>query len=75
MDDLNEADIKRTDGDIVQIPKPNETSHVVSLKISAPAQDFQKALDPTVWPLWDRVCEFIDYLKRYSDRNGTASGE
>ena len=51
MGDLNEADIKRTVGDIVQIPKPNETSHVVSLKISVPAQDFQKALDPTVWPL------------------------
>ena len=31
--------------------KPNETSHVVSFKISGVAEDLEKALDPTIWPL------------------------
>ena len=55
----------------MQMSKPNETSNVISFKISVPAEDLEKALDPTVWPL--RVREFIHYRKRYSDRNGTTS--
>ena len=73
MEDLDEADIKITVGDIVQMSKPNETSSVISFKISVPAEDLEKALDPTVWPLRVRVREFIHYRKRYSDRNGTSS--
>jgi hypothetical protein len=73
VDDLEEADIKITVGDIVQMSKPNETSNVISFKISVPAEDLEKALDPTVWPLRVRVREFIHYRKRYSDRNGTTS--
>ena len=75
MDDLEEADIKITVGDIVQMSKPNETSNVISFKISVPAEDLEKALDPTVWPLRVRVREFIHYRKRYSDRNETKSVE
>ena len=73
MDDLEEADIKITVGDIVQMSKPNETSNVISFKISVPAEDLEKALDLTVWPLQVSVREFIHYRKRYSDRNGTTS--
>ena len=71
MDDLDEANIKITVDDIVQISKPNETSNVISFKISVPAEDLEKALDHTVWPL--RVCvrEFIHYRKLLSDRNGS----
>ena len=50
----NEADIKRTVGDIVQIPKPNETSHVVSLKISVQLRIFRKPWIPLYGP-----CEFV----------------
>ena len=73
--DINEADIKITFDDIVQMCKPNETSNVVSFKILVPAEDLEKALDPTVWPLRVRVREFIHYQKRYFDRNGTTSVE
>ena len=43
MDDLDKADIKITVDDIVQ----NETSNVVSFKISVLVVDLEKALDPT----------------------------
>ena len=61
--------------DIVQMSKPNETTNVISFKISVPAEDLEKALDPTVWPLRVRVREFIHYRKRYSDKNGNTSVE
>ena len=48
MDDFDEADIKITVDDIVQMFKPNETSNVVGFKIPVPAEDHEKALDPTV---------------------------
>ena len=51
VDDLEEADIKITVGDIVQMSKPNETSNVISFKISVPAEDLEKALDPKELPL------------------------
>jgi len=51
VDDLDKADIRITIDDIVQMSKPNETSHVVSFKISGVAEDLEKALDPTIWPL------------------------
>ena len=47
MDDLEKADIKITVGNIVLIPKPNEASNVISFNISVPAEDLEKALDPT----------------------------
>ena len=75
MDDLEEADIKITVGDIVQMSKPNEASNVISFKISVPAEDLEKALDPTLWPLQVCVREFIHYRKQYSDRNETKSVE
>ena len=59
--------------DIVQMSKPNETTNVISFKISVPAEDLEKALDPTVWPLRVRVIVFIHYRKQYSDRNGTTT--
>ena len=48
---------------------------LLAFKVSVPAEDLEKALDPTVWPLRVRVREFIHYRKRYSDRNGTKSVE
>jgi len=71
VDDLEEADIKITVGDIVQMSKPNETSNVISFKISVPAEDLEKALDPTVWPLRVRVREFIHYRKVWELINRT----
>ena len=47
MDDLEKADIKITVGNIVQMSKPNEASNVISFNISVPAEDLEKALDPT----------------------------
>ena len=52
VDDLDKGDIRITIDDIVQMSKPNETSHVVSFKISGVAEDLEKALDPTIWPLY-----------------------
>ena len=53
--------------------EPYKKSNVISFKISFPAENLEKALDPTVWPLRVRVHEFIHHRKRYSDRNGTTS--
>ncbi len=39
--------------------KPHETSNLISFKISVPAEDLEKALDLTVWPLQVSVREFI----------------
>ena len=52
MDDLDKADIRITIDDIVQMSKPNETTNVICFKISVPAEDLEKALDPTIWPLY-----------------------
>ena len=66
MDYLDEVDIKIAVGEIVQMSKIKETSN-------KPAEDLEKTLDPTVWPLWVCVHKNIHYWKRYSDRNGTTS--
>ena len=48
---------------------------LLAFEVSVPAEDLEKALDPTVWPLQVRVREFIHYRKQYSDRNETKSVE
>ena len=66
MDYLDEVDIKITVGEIVQMSKTKETSNI-------PAENLEKTLDPSVWPLQVCVRKNIHYWKRYSDRNGTTS--
>ena len=68
MDYLDEVDIKITVGEIVQMSKTKETSNI-------PAENLEKTLDPSVWPLQVCVRKNIHYWKRYSDRNGTTSVE
>jgi len=62
VDDLAESDIQVSTDDIVLMSKGNPT--VVSFKISVKAEDLNKALDPSVWPLRVKVREFIHYRVR-----------
>ena len=48
--------------DIKKMSKPE--ANLVSYKISVKAEDLQKALDPSVWPLRVKVREFIHYARR-----------
>ena len=62
VEDLAESDIRIATEDIALMSKGNPS--VVSYRISVKAEDLQKALDPTVWPLRVRVREYIHYKKR-----------
>ena len=73
VDDLAESDIQISPDDIQLMSKGNPA--VVSYKISVKAQDLQKALDPTVWPLRVKVREFIYYKKRPEVRQTERQGE
>ena len=44
--------------------KSREEAYLKSYKISVKAEDLQKALDPSVWPLRVKVREFIHYSKK-----------
>ena len=52
--------------------KSKEEAYLKSYKISVKAEDLQKALDPSVWPLRVKVREFIHYSRKTSAnlRNG-----
>ena len=65
--DLADSEIQISDSDIVLMSKG--TPAVVSYKISVKAEDLEKALNPTVWPLRVKVREFIHYRSRDKDQN------
>ena len=44
--------------------KSREEAYLKSYKISVKAEDLQKALDPSVWPLRVKVREFIHYSRK-----------
>ena len=62
VEDLAESDIQITKDDILLMSKGNPS--VMSYKISIKAEDLNKALDPTVWPMRVKVREFIYYRKK-----------
>ena len=65
--DLADSDIQISESDIVLMSKG--TPVVVSYKISVKAEDLEKALNPTVWPLRVKVREFIHYRSRDKGQN------
>ena len=62
VQDLACSDIIIRAEDIVM--KSREEAYLKSYKISVKAEDLQKALDPSVWPLRVKVREFIHYSRR-----------
>ena len=62
VEDLAESDIQVAPSDIILMSKGSPS--VISYRISVKAEDLQKALDPTVWPLRVKVREFIHYRSR-----------
>ena len=68
INDLAASDLNIRETDIVK--KSNKDAYLCSYKISVPAQDLQKALDPNIWPLRVKVREFI----HYPNRNARAAG-
>ena len=60
---VNEGDIHISVEDIEL--KSRDNTHVSSYRISVPAEDLVKAIDPTLWPLRVKVREYIYYKKKY----------
>ena len=60
--DLAASDIKIETKDIQK--KSKEDAPLNSYKISVPAADLQKALNPEIWPLRVKVREYIYYAKK-----------
>jgi hypothetical protein len=60
--DLAESGIIIQERDIEK--KSKEEAYLVSYKIRLKAEDLQKALEPSVWPLRVKVREFIYYSRR-----------
>lgn len=70
VEDLKESEILLSESDISLMSKGENS--VVSFKISVKAEDFDKALDPCVWPLGYKVRRFIHY-KRHAGNMRTRS--
>ena len=62
VNDLAESDIKIEPKDVLLRSKPE--ANLCSYKISVPATDLAKALDPSIWPLRVRVREYIYYSNK-----------
>ena len=62
MNDLAESNIMVEVKDVILKSKPE--AFLKSFKISVKAEDLQKALDPSIWPLRVKVREFIYYSKK-----------
>ena len=65
VNDLAASNIIIEEKDIMR--KSKEGAALLSFKISVPAQDLQKALDPAIWPLRVKVREYIYYPKKKTD--------
>lgn len=57
--DLADSDIKIEESDIILMSKGSPS--VLSYKISVKAEDLEKAMNPSVWPMRVKVREFIHY--------------
>ena len=62
VNDLKESDIIIEAKDIIKKSKPEAALN--SYKISVKAEDLQRALDPSIWPLRVKVREYIYYSRR-----------
>ena len=69
--DLAQCDIVIEEKDVVK--KSKEGAALLSFKISVRAEDLQKALHPTTWPIRVKVREYIYYPKKTSETNKTNS--
>ena len=72
VQDLAFSDIIISTQDITV--KSKEEAYLKSYKISVKAEDLQKALDPSVWPLRVKVREFIHYSRKFSAGNNPRNG-
>ena len=63
--DLADCDITIEEKDIMK--KSKEGAALLSFKVSVRAEDLQKALDPTVWPMRVKVREYVYYPKKKAD--------
>ena len=68
INDLKESDINIEARDIVKKSKPEAALN--SYKISVKAEDLQRALDPSIWPLRVKVREYIYYGRRTPRNQG-----
>ena len=71
--DLSESGIFIEEKDIQKKSKPE--ANLVSYKISVKAEDLQRALDPSVWPLRVKVREFIHYARKFPRQQGDQQGQ
>ena len=62
--DLAASEIMIKESDITK--KSHTDAYLCSYKISVPATDLQKALDPSIWPIRVKVREFIHYASKNS---------
>ena len=62
INDLKDSDIIIEARDILKKSKPESALH--SYKISVKAEDLQKALDPSIWPMRVKVRECIYYSRK-----------
>jgi len=68
--DLSESGIEIETTDIIK--KSKDDAPLKSFKISVKAEDLQKALDPSVWPMRVKVREYIYYSKKSAVQAGGA---
>ena len=69
--DLADCDITIEEKDIMK--KSKEGAALLSFKVSVRADDLQKALDPTVWPMRVKVREYVYYTKKKVDDSQQSS--
>ena len=72
VNDLASSDIIIKESDVLK--KSKEEAYLCSYKISVPAADLQKALDPAIWPLRVKVREFIHYSRRNPRQQNSTTG-
>ena len=72
VNDLAASEIKIETKDIEK--KSKEGSYLDSYKVSVPADDLTKALNPEIWPLRVKVREFIHYRRNHA-KNGQQGGQ
>ena len=71
VNDLADSDITIEEKDIMK--KSKDGAALLSFKVSVRADDLQKALDPTVWPMRVKVREYVYYTKKKVDDSQQSS--
>ena len=69
VNDLAECGIQIEEKDVLK--KSRDEAPLLSFKISVRAEDLQKALDPSIWPLRVKVREYIYYPKKKTNENNS----